>query len=255
MATRFPIFAVARLQLRLLTHKRAILVLLTIWIVRFLLLVQLGATGLPSPVVVQLLVPTLLVTDLLVVAMTCGLIADDAEQGTFPFVLANGIERRTFLAGKLLAIVGVALAFATLAHIATVTLPGAPSRPLADAMTRVVLASTLSLARLLVVATATAWLAVLFTTRQLVVMGALLYVYGLAALLHAVVAPNDRGVWLVESVLPWRDAFERVAESLFTGRIDVTLLATSLIQPVAYAAIFFVLATRRLERRDLVRAS
>lgn len=244
--------AIAGLQLKLLSRKRFILALVTVWLIRVVLVMELGRSGVSLP----LLIPSLYITDLLVIVMACGLIADDAEQGTFPFVLSHGLDRRTFLLGKLLPVVVLAVVFSTLAHTATlVMMRSGDAASVPAAAGRLVIASGLSLVRILVVAAVTAWMAVMFTNRYLASIGALLYVYGLAYVLQSILSPGSPGVWLAESVLPWRDSFDRAAAGLFSsGSVASATLAVSLVQPLFYAVIFGALAVRSLERRDLTRA-
>ena len=247
------ILAIAGLQLKLLSHKRFILALVAVWIVRLVLVVELGRSNVSLP----LLLPSLYITDLLVIVMACGLIADDAERGTFAFVLSHGIDRRMYLAGKLLPVIGLATAFAVLAHVATVLMTpsaaGGPASPAAVAG-RLIIGSAMSLARILVVTAVTAWMAVALTNRYLASMGALLYVYGLAYLVQSVLSPQSAGAWLAESLLPWRDNFDRLAAMLFSGRLEAAPLATAIVQPLVYATLFGVLAVRTLGRRDLAYA-
>jgi ABC-type transport system involved in multi-copper enzyme maturation permease subunit len=243
--------ALAGLQLTLLSRKRFILALVTIWLVRLVFVLELGRSGVSLP----LLLPSLYVADLLVVAMACGLIADDAERGTFPFVLSHGIDRTTFLAGKLLPVIAIAMAFSILAHAATLVLmPSHGASGVAGAAGRLVLASGLSLVRILVVTTVTALTAVLFTNRYLAAIGALVYVYGLSWLLQSLLSPSSPGVWLAESFLPWRDSFDRAAAGLLTSGVASGTLIVSVVQPLVYAVIFGALAARVLAQRDLARA-
>jgi hypothetical protein len=252
MGDRSQTLGIAGLQLKLLSRKRFILALVTVWLIRLVLVLEMGRSGGPA---LPLLLPSFYVTDLLVIVMACGLIADDADYGTFPFVLSHGIDRRTFLAGKLLPVVVLALAFAALAHTATLLMmPSGEATGVAVAAGRLAMASGLSLVRILVVGAVTAWMAVTFTNRYVASIGTLLYVYGLASLLQALLTPQSPGVWIAESFLPWRDSFDRAAAGLFSGGIAAGTLVTSAIQPLIYAALFGALALRALGRRDLARA-
>lgn len=243
---------VAGLQLKLMARKRFILVLLTLWFLNLLLDAQLDR----SVSAVRLLLSSLLVSDFLVIGMTCGLIADDAEQETFPFVLSHGIERRVFLLGKLLPVVAVVLLFATLSHAAilAVTQSGA-ALSVAAASGRLFAAAVMSLARILVIAGVTAFMAVMVTNRSLACVGSLVYVYGLGYGLQRVVLADSPGVWVWETLMPWRDNFERAISRLFSGGIAPQTLGAAVVQPLVYAAVFGVLAERRLRRRDLVRGA
>ncbi len=242
---------VARLQLTLLLRKRFILALVTLWLTQAVLALELGRSGVSLP----LLNPTLQITDLVVIVMACGLIADDAERGTFPFVLSHGIDRRTFLVGKLLPVVVLALGFSFLAHIATLAMvPSHQATSVAVAAGRLLMASGMSLVRILVVTAVTAWMAVMFTNRYVASIGTLVYVYGLAYVVESIFSPQSPGVWLAESFLPWRDSFDRVAAGLFSSGIAAGPLAASLVQPLLYAVFFGALAVRTLERRDLAHA-
>jgi ABC-type transport system involved in multi-copper enzyme maturation permease subunit len=243
--------AIARLQLTLLSRKRFILALVALWLIRLVFVLELGRSGVSLP----LLLPSLYLADLLVVVMACGLVADDAERGTFPFVLSHGIDRRTFLTGKLLPVVALAIAFSILAHAATLILLPAPKLGgVAGASGRLVLASGLSLVRILVVTAVTAWMAVLFTNRYVASIAALAYIYGLSWLLQSVLSPASPGVWLAESLLPWRDSFDRAAAGLLSGSVSPGTIAVSAAQPLVYAVLFGVLAERSLSQRDLARA-
>lgn len=241
---------IAGLQLKLLLRKRVILALVTVWIIQALLAVQLG-----SGVVLRLLLPTLLVADLLVIVMACGMIADDADQGTFPFVLSHGIERRTFLAGKLLPIVALALVFSALAHAATLlVVRSAQPTSVTLIVGQLALASGVSLVRILIVGAVTAFMAVVLTNRYLAAVASLAYIYGLGVLLRSVLSPQSPGVWLAESLLPWRDNFDRLAVGLFSSKVAAGTLAASIAQPLLYAIILGALAVVILHRRDLTRA-
>jgi len=251
MGDTLQMLAIAGLQLKLLLRKRFILALVTVWLVRVVLVVELGRSGVFLP----LLIPTLYITDLLVIVMACGLIADDAERGTFPFVLSHGIDRRTFLVGKLLPVVALTFGFSILAHIATLAMmPSHQATSVAVAAGRLVMASGMSLVRILVVTAMTALMAVMFTNRLVASIGTLLYVYGLAYVVQSILSPRSPGVWLAESFLPWRDSFDRVGAGLFSSGIAAGTLAASVVQPLLYAVFFGALAMRTLRRRDLTRA-
>lgn len=241
------VLGIAGLQLTLLMRKRFILALVTLWLVRLVILLQLGPTG-----AVPMLIPSLHIADLLVVVMACGFIADDAEAGTFAFVLSHGIDRRTFLVGKLIPVVCLALAFSMLAHVATLWMTRSPeATTVAGYAGRLAAASGLSLARILVVAALTVFLAVTLTNRYLVAMATLLFIYGLPSVLHSLLSPQSSGVWILESLLPWRDSFDRAAVALFTAGIAAGTLASCVVQPLLYALFFGALTVRALERRDL----
>ncbi|MBI4474247.1 MAG: ABC transporter permease subunit [Acidobacteria bacterium] len=240
---------VARLQLKLLMRKRFILVLAALWLIHVILVLELGRTALAL-----LVIPSFQIPDLLVIAMACGLIADDAEHGTFPFMLSHPIERRTFLLGKLLPVVVLTLGVAVVAHTATVVIMRTyETASIAISAGPLVMAYSLSLARILVVTGITAWMAVTFTNRYMAAIGSLLYVYGFPYMLQSLLSPQSPGVGLAESFLPWRDSFERVAAGLFSRETTAGMLAAAVVQPLLYAAIFGVLAARTFERRDLGR--
>lgn len=241
-------FAVAGLQVRSLLQKRMILAIVVIWIAQVAILLRAG--GRAAPVAFQL---TFAVTDLLVIAMTCGLIADDAERGTFPFLLSHGIGRRTFLSARLLTTVLIALTFALFAHIATLFLLRSDEAMTAVAAGRVARASVVSLIRILALTAVTAWMAVRLTKRQSAALGALLYCYGLAFLIHGLRSPGEPGSWLTESFLLWRDSFGRLPAEIYVGPLSAGRLATSGFQPLVYGALFGVLAMRGFDRRDLGR--
>lgn len=241
---------VAGLQLKLMARKRFILVLATISCVSLLMDYQLRGSLNP----VRLLVSSFLITDLLVIGMTCGLIAEDADLGTFPFVLAHGIDRRTFLTGKLLPVVGVAFLFSAVSHAATLGLshPGEPLG-IASASGRLAAACVLSLSRILVVAAVTAFMAVALTNRSKACIAALFVTYGVVYGLQLAVSARDSSVWFWETLLPWRDNFERAVDSVFSRGITIQTLAAAIVQPLVYAVIFGALALRVLRRRDLAR--
>lgn len=244
------VLGIASLQLKLILRKRFILVLLGAWVLHASIVMQEGRGG---PVL--MLLPTLFVTDLLVVVMACGLIADDADHGTFPFVLSHGIDRSAFLLGKLLPVVVLAIAFSVLAHTTTVStmrFPEGTSRAVVSG--RIATASGMSLVRILVLTTVTALMAVAFTNRIQAAMAALFYAYGVPYLLHAWLSPQQPGVWLAESILPWRDSFDRALAGLLSGGIAPGRLATSVAQPLIYAIVFGAIAVHFLRRRDLAHA-
>ena len=247
------ILTIARLQLKLALQKRFILVLVALWAVHVSLVVQLGRAG--ASLVLSLLVPAFFVTDLLVIVLASGLIADDAEQDTFPFILSHGIERSTFLWGKLLMIVALAMGFALFAHVAILTLaPTQGPKNYSVLASQLVLAATMSFARIVAVASVTAFAAVLLVHRPAAAVAALGYAYGLPSIVHAIFQPRTPGAVVAESVCLWRDSFDRAAGGLFSGVVNYGAVAGAIVQPLAYAAVFAFLASRSLQRRDLTRA-
>lgn len=244
--------AITELQFKLLLHKRIVLALVIGWILQLLVIVSARSSIDPSFGYRV----TSGVTDWLVILMASGVIADDAERGTFSLVLSHGIERSVFMAGKLSSIVAIALLFSLLGQVVTIWLivRGDATVSLAVLGPRIIPAVCLSLVRILVVATATACVAVAATNRHLAALGAFVYVYGLSLLVRRIFGLKDVWLGIVDSFLPWRSDFDRVVASAFSSDVEIGRLAAATLQPLLYAILFGVLALRLLERRDLADA-